>query len=74
MTTPQMRIPKTFKQAVDTYYDRCRYMHPNNPRSLAEFQDFLAQKFTVAYNKTTNEQEFKLLADLWKSILEGDGE
>lgn len=67
-----MRIPKTFKDAVDTYYERARYMGSDNPRALTEFQDYLAQRFTVAIMKSESEGETKRLFALWERILNNE--
>lgn len=74
MSQRMMKVPKDLKQAIDTCYERARYMGSNNPRSYVELQDYLAQRFTEAILKSESEGERDRLFQLWARILNNQKE
>lgn len=74
MPQRMMRVPKDLKQAIDTCYERARYMGSDNPRSYTELQDYLAQKFTKATLRSESQGETDRLFQLWADILNNEKE
>ena len=67
-----MKVIETFKEAIDLTYERARAIGSDNPRAYNLFQDYLAQKFTVAMLKHPDSAD--AITELWKSITEGKDE
>jgi hypothetical protein len=62
-----MKIPRNFKNAIDTAYQRSRYMGSDNPRAYDLLKSFLSKEFTRAAVEAPD-NERKHIFKLWKNI------